>query len=152
MMSEMVSLVSFVFCMVMFLPAESYLLYVNYLARVKYKEQFKEQTRLWLKFDKRGLTVLALILRFVVMTIVMVILAIFSELFFFAWVCGMVCGLVWANAFFDDKTLKSKLPCIETICSELGRKKKCLNCAVPDEYDVSLFSHVRIKKKKTTNR
>jgi len=135
----------FVFCMTVFLPAESYLMYVNYLARVKYKEYFKEQTRLWLEFDKRGLTVLALVLHFTIITGAMVFLASYSELQFFA---GLGCGLVWLNAFIDDKALKSKLPCIETKCANLDVRKKCLDCAIPNEYDVSLFPRIRIRKKR----
>jgi hypothetical protein len=45
-MSDTMSLGGFVVCMTMFLPAEFYLMYVNYLARVKYKEHFKETTKL----------------------------------------------------------------------------------------------------------
>lgn len=62
MMNATMSLGGFVLCIMMFLPAEFYLMYVNYLARVKYKEHFKETTKLWLVFDKRRLTVPSLIL------------------------------------------------------------------------------------------
>lgn len=72
------------------LVAEFYLMYVNYLARVRYKEYFKEQTRLWLELDKRGLTVLALILHFAFITGAMAFLASNSSLQFFA---GVGCGL-----------------------------------------------------------
>jgi len=145
MASDIMSLGGFVVCMVMFLPAEFYLMYVNYLARIKYKEHYREKTRLWLEFDKRGLGVLALILHFAIITSAMMFLASYSELQFFA---GLGCGLVWLNAIVDGKTLKSKLPCIETKCVNLDVLKKCLDCAVPNEYDVSLFPRVRIKKKK----
>lgn len=145
MMSDIIGSGSLVFYMIMFLPAEFYLMYLNYLARVKYKEHFKETTKLWLIFDKRGLTVLSLILHFAIVTIGMVFLASYSELQFFA---GLGCGLVWFNAIVDDRTLKSKLPCIETKCANLDIRKKCLNCAVPNEYNISLFPRIRIKKKK----
>ncbi|MFZ0965196.1 MAG: hypothetical protein WAN82_01025 [Candidatus Bathyarchaeia archaeon] len=144
-MSDIIGSGSLVFYMIMFLPAEFYLMYLNYLARVKYKEHFKETTKLWLIFDKRGLTVLSLILHFAIVTIGMVFLASYSELQFFA---GLGCGLVWFNAIVDDRTLKSKLPCIETKCANLDIRKKCLNCAVPNEYNISLFPRIRIKKKK----
>lgn len=146
MASDMMNLGSFVLCMTMFLPAESYLMYVNYLARVKFKEHYKEQTRLWLEFDKRGLTVLALILHFAVTTSAMVFVASYSELQFFA---GLGCGLVWFNAIVDDKALKSKLPCIETKCASLDVRRKCLDCTVPSEYNISLFPRIRIRRKKT---
>lgn len=75
----------------------------------------------------------------------MVFLASYSELQFFA---GLGCGLLWLNAIIDDRALKSKLPCIETKCVNLDIRKKCLNCTVPNEYDISLFPRIKIRKKK----
>ena len=148
-MTDMASLGFFLFIMVMFLPAEVYLMYVNYLARVKYKEHFKETTKLWLWFDKRGLTFLSLILHFVITTSAMIFLALYSELQFFA---GLGCGVLLFNVAIDDRTLKSKLPCIEVKCIDLEVKKKCLDCVVPNEYDVSLFPHIKIRKKEKQKR
>lgn len=146
MMTDMLSLEGFVVCMTISLAAEFYLMYINYLARVKYKEHFKEASKLWLRFDKRGLTVPSLILHFAIITSVMMLLASYSELQFFA---GLGCGLLLFNAVLDDSTLKRKLPCIETQCANLDIKKKCFNCAVPNEYDISLFPRIRIRKKKS---
>jgi hypothetical protein len=149
MMIDMASLGFFLFTLVMFLPAEVYLMYVNYLARVKYKEHFKETTKLWLWFDKRGLTVPSLILHFVIITSVMVFLASYSELQFFA---GLGVGVLLFNVVIDDRALKRKLLCIEVKCMNLEMKKKCLDCVVPNEYDVSLFPHIKIRKKEQQKR
>ena len=124
-------------------------MYVNYLARVKYKEHFKETSKLWLWFDKRGLTVLSLILHFVIITVVMVFLASYSELQFFA---GLGCGVLFLNVIVDESSLKRKLACVETKCKNLEIKKKCLDCVVPNEYEVSLFPHLKIRKKEQQKR
>lgn len=122
--------IGFILSMIAFMPAGSYLTYVNYLARIKYKEHFRERTKLWLIFDKRGLTVLALILHFAIMTGILVVLASYSQLLFLA---GLECGVVWFNTMIDDRTLKRKLSCVETKCANVEAQRKCLDCAIPDK-------------------
>ena len=142
MMTDM-NLGVFVLYLVMFLPAELYLMYVNYLARVKYKEHFRETSKLWLWFDKKGFTFISLILHFVLTSGMMFIVLFFNFRFF----AGLGCGVLWFNAIVDDRRLERKLLCIEKKCEKLELGKKCLDCAVLDEYDISLFPRKQIRKK-----
>lgn len=119
--------------------------YLNYLGRVKYKDHFSETTKLWFRFDKKGLTVLSLLLHFIIITTGILFLACYDS---FQFLAGLGCGFLILNVVVDERTLKRNLPCIEMKCEKLDAKKKCLNCFSRDEYDVSLFPRVRITTKK----
>ena len=128
---------SIIFVLIVFgFLSEIVLLYVNYLARVRYKKYFTEVNPTWKWFDNRGLTHLALFLGF----LASIGLIIGGGFLASHALLGLLVGSIMTNAFFDVLTFKRRYICIKLKCDRVDEVAKCTKCELQDEYDVDIFS------------
>jgi len=123
--------------------SEFYLLYLNYLARVRYKKYFVELNPTWRWFDKRGKTHVALLLGFLISFFIIIFLGI-TELHIFL---GFMVGIISTNTVFDDMTFRRRYLCIKFQCTKLEEVRKCTECELQEQYSVSPIFLIVEKKK-----
>jgi len=128
--------------------SELWLIYINYLARVRYKKYFVEMNPTWRWFDKKGLAHLSLVLSFIIDTTI--ILAFGMSTLTGAFL-GLITGMLFTNAAFDQITFRRGFICIKSGCAILeDRITKCMNCTFQEEYNVGSFSLKLYQKKRET--
>lgn len=103
------------------------LLYINYLARVKYKQYFREQNWIWRFFDRSNNVPLSLLLHFGIVFI-FTLAAMSIEITF---PLGTLFGFLYANLYFDFKTYSKFKRCAKRKCLFMEEKvDRCRQCEV----------------------
>ena len=123
--------------------SELYLVYVNYLARVRYKKYFTEMNPTWKWFDKRGLTHVSLVLGFIISFLIAIF---FGPVLLAHSLIGFLAGAIATNAVFDRITFGRRYLCIKLRCKRLEEVRKCTTCEFQNQYDVDVFS-LKVRKK-----
>ena len=126
--------------------SEFYLLYLNYLARVRYKKYFTEMNPTWKWFDKRGWVHVSLFLGFMLS---FGLALVFGPILLAHALLGFLAGTISTNAIFDHMTFGRRYLCIKLRCDKLEEVSKCTKCELQDQYEVDIFS-LRVRKKEET--
>jgi len=101
---------------------ETVLVYVNYLARVRYKKYFVELNSLWNKLDRKSTSTSLLAHIFIVLLIATVTAAFCLEAYFF------VLGFLMFNMISDMATVAQRTQCIKITCPYLKYRMLCVKC------------------------
>ena len=132
---------------ILFAVSESSFLYVNYLARVKYKGQFREMTGIWRHLDKKIPTALSVILGICLTSSLFAITLILDDLTMFS---AIITGIVASNAMIDYVVVERSIVCIKLDCKQ-EQRSICRKCDIPEQYNVNMITQ-NIKKRKITQK
>jgi hypothetical protein len=108
------------------LVAELILLYVNNIARVKYKRYFMELNPIWKKVDESNAAV-SMLAQFCLVMGVATVTLLFAVEFFF-----LIFGALLINLLLDYVTVAQRVQCVKMRCPNLTSRVTCLQCMQTD--------------------
>jgi len=126
--------------------AEAYLTYLNYLGRVRFKNNFAEREPIKAYIDDKGYRKFSVIYGALLPTAVITVSAYYDST---AIVYGLL-GLTMMNAIYDDFTFRDNYLCISASCPHLIRKQ-CTICQIDKNYQVSTIPLCITEKKVKKN-
>jgi len=139
------------FTVVVCILCEVMLCYVNYLARFKFRDTFREETGVWAWMDAKNLTVPSLIIH----ACIIAGFQLFAYALDFVYFSAITLGIVMTNLVFDYATVKRGIVCMDK-CDKTAVqgmpisevRKVCIACGLPKEYEVTIFPKIKVKRKK----
>jgi len=142
-MAEIMIISDAVILSILFATSAGSLLHTNYVARVKYKGQFREMTGLWRYLDNKLSPTLSVILG-ICLTSSLFAITLASNLIVYS---AIITGIVASNAMIDYAVVERSLVCIKLDCKQ-EQRSICRKCEIPGQYSVNIFTQT-IKKKNT---